>query len=175
MRILITFLIIFSLSVSKNYGQFLISGEGIMDVKIGADWDEVEWELGFKGKKVNKSDIGPTLMLIAREAGIDFDFVVRYQHIMWLPVSDLFFKDDKVCLIQLSSYPEYFEILCVDIGTTEGLNFWDDMERSKYIYGNKADVKMEEKSYLVFKDSGLGVELLNNEVRTMFIFQPQMK
>lgn len=175
MKIGITFLIIFFLSINKNYGQFLISGEGIMDVKIGADWDEVEWELGFKGKKIDRIDTGSGLDLIARETGIDFDFVVSYQHIMWLPVSDLFFKDDKICMIQLSSYPEYNQMLCVDIGTTEGLNFWDDIERVKDIYGSKTDLKKEEKSYIVFNDWGLGVELLNNEVRTMFIFQPQMK
>lgn len=175
MKIGIIFLIIFFLSINENYGQFLISGEGIMDVKIGADWDEVEWELGFKGKKIDKIDTGSALDLIARETGIDFDFVVSYQHIMWLPVSDLFFKDDKICMIQLSSYPEYYQMLCVDIGTTEGLNFWDDIERVKDIYGSKTYLKKEEKSYIVFNDWGLGVELLNNEVRTMFIFQPQMK
>lgn len=175
MRIGVVCLIIFFLATSKNYGQFLISGEGIMDVKIGADWDEVEWELGFKGKKIDKGDVSPPLMLIAQETGIDFDFVVSYQHIMWLPVSDLFFKNDRICMIQLSSYPEYYKMICVDIGTTEGLNFWDNMEIVKDIYGDKPELKKEEKSYIVFNDKGLGVELLNNEVRTMFIFQPQMK
>lgn len=175
MRIGVAFLIIFFLAVNKNYGQFLISGEGIMDVKIGADWDEVEWELGFKGKKIDSVDVASTLVLIAEESGINFDFVVSYQHIMWLPVSDLFFKDDKICMIQLSSYPEYYKMLCVDIGTTEGLNFWDDMDRVNDIYGSKIDLKKEEKSYIVFNNKGLGVELLNNEVRTMFIFQPQIK
>ena len=29
--------------------------------------------------------------------------------------------------------------------------------------------------YFVFREKGLGVELLEDEVRSMFIFQPQMK
>lgn len=175
MSIRVIFLIIFFLSGAKSYSQFLISGEGIMDVKVGADWDEVEWELGFKGKKIEKRDAEMDLILLAQETGVDFDFVVHYQHIMWLPVSDLFFKDDKICMIQLSSYPEYYKMLCADIGTTEGLNFWDNIDRVNDIYGLKTDLKSEEKAYIVLNERGLGVELLNNEVRTMFIFHPQMK
>ncbi|MCK5103960.1 MAG: hypothetical protein KAQ62_09200 [Cyclobacteriaceae bacterium] len=175
MRVAIIVLIIFFLSATRNYGQFLIPGEGIMDVKIGADWDEIEWELGFRGKKIDRINVIPALKFIAREADIDFDYVVSYQHIMWLPVSDLFFKNDKVCMIQLSSYPEYYKMLCVDIGTTEGLNFWDAADRVKEIYGSNTNSKNEKKSYFVFNDKGLGVELLENEVRSMFIFQHQMK
>lgn len=175
MRICVIFSFIIFLSLNESYGQFLIPGEGLMDVKIGSDWDEVEWELGFRGEKISKPKVNPELLLIAKEAGIDFDFAVSYQHIMWLPVSDLFFKDDKICMIQISSYPEYNNMICVDIGTTEGLNFWDDIEKVKETYGNNTDLKREGKSYIVFNDQGLGVELSKNEVRTMFIFQPQMK
>ena len=175
MRIIITFLVIFLLSATRNYGQFLIPAEGLMDVKIGVDWDEIEWELGFRGEKVDRIDTPPPLKFIAQEAGIDFDFVVRYQHIMWLPVSDLFFKNEKVCMIQLNSYPEYNQMLCADIGTMEGLNFWDNAENVKELYGNNTESKNGEKSYFVFREKGLGVELLEDEVRSMFIFQPQMK
>ena len=175
MRIVISFLVVFSLSVTHNYGQFLIPTQGLMDVKIGADWDEIEWELGFRGVKINKTDTPQELKFIAQEAGIDFDFVVCYQHIMWLPVSDLFFKDDKVCMIQVSSYPEYYQMLCADIGTTEGLNFWDNAEKVKEIYGTNTESKNTKKLYFVFKEKGLGVELQEDEVRAMFIFQSQMK
>jgi len=175
MRISVIFSIIFFLSLSKSNGQFLIPGQGLMDVKIGADWDEVEWELGFRGKKFDKEKTDQDLLLIAKEAEIDFDFVVRYQHIMWLPVSDLFFKNDKICMIQISSYPEYNDMICADIGTTEGLNFWDDVERVKNIYGNNTELKKDGKSYIVFNTQGLGVELSDNEVRAMFIFQAQLK
>ena len=175
MRIVITFLVIFLLAATRNYGQFLIPAEGLMDVKIGADWDEIEWELGFRGEKVDKIDTPRPLKFIAQEAEIDFDFVVRYQHIMWLPVSDLFFKNEKVCMIQLNSYPEYNQMLCADIGTMEGLNFWDNAENVKELYCDNTESKNGEKSYFVFREKGLGVELLEDEVRSMFIFQPQMK
>lgn len=175
MRILSTFFLAFILAATNSYGQFLIPGEGIMDVKVGADWDEVEWELGFKGKRIEKNDVPPSLSFVAQKAGVEFDFVVSYQHIMWLPVSDLFFKDDMICMIQISSYPEYYKMLCADIGTIEGLNFWDDSGKVKEIYGNFNEMEREGKSYFVYVDKGIGMEILDNEVRAMVIFQPQTK
>ena len=146
-----------------------------MDVQLGADWDEIEWELGFKGFKIEKENTNATLKHIADETGIDYDFIVSYQHIMWLPVSDLFFKDNKVCLIQLSSYPEYNMMLCADIGTIEGLNFWDDSLKIKEIYGDMEKSNRENKVYFVSKKRGLGVEVLDDEARAMFMFQPLTK
>jgi len=175
MRLLFGIIILFFGISHQQYGQFLIPGEGIMDVKLGADWDEIEWELGFKGKKVEKEKATPSVNFIAQQAGIEFDFVVRYQHIMWLPVSDLYFKEGKVNLIVLSSYPEYYQMLCADIGTTEGLNFWNNTEDVKRIYGVKNEVKSNDESYFFYRKKGLGVELLENEVRSMFIFPAQMK
>ena len=175
MRASSIFLIVLFLMVGKSYGQFIIPGVGLMDVKIGADRDEIEWELGFKGFKFEKADVPPTLLHIAKEAQIDFDYVVSYQHIMWLPVSDLFFKDGKVCLIQISSYPEYYKMLCVDIGTVEGLNFWDEKERVDEIYGYKELSIHDEKAYIVFKSKGIGAELFEDEIRSMVIFQAQME
>lgn len=175
MRNILASLIIVILCVSSGYGQFLIPGEGIMDVKIGSDWDEVEWELGFKGSKIEKSDVGSTLQFIALKAGIEYDYVVSYQHIMWLPVSDLFFKDDRIVMIQISSFPEYYKMLCADFGTVEGLNFWDDSEKVKEIYGNFDELENDGKSYIMYKEEGIGVEILDNEVRAILIFQRQME
>ena len=67
-----------------------------MDVKVGSDWDEIEWELGFRGEKIEKINALSSLKFLADQSKIDFDFIVSYQHIMWLPVADLFFKDNKV-------------------------------------------------------------------------------
>ena len=55
MRILTILFIVFVSSIGSSFGQILFSGEGIMDVKLGADWDQVEWELGFKGEKNGKA------------------------------------------------------------------------------------------------------------------------
>ena len=175
MRIFISVLFCFSLGLGKSYAQFVIPGEGIMDVKIGADWDEVEWELGFKGERVEKNSVEKEKIFLTEKTGVDFDFMVRYQHLMWLPVTDLYFKDDKVNMIVLSSYPEYYKMLCADIGTVEGLNFWDNPERVKELYKHAENVENGEKTYILVLEKGLGVQIFENEVRTMFIFQPQMK
>ena len=175
MRLVHTFLLIITLGSSTCFGQFLIPGEGIMDVKLGIDWDEVAWELGFKGMKLEKANAQEGLTIIAEQANVDFDFAVRYQHIMWLPVTDLFFKDGKLCMLQLSSYPEYNQMLCADIGTVEGLNFWDSSAQVQQVYGEGEEVEKNGKSYYVFPSKGIALEMLNDEVRTMVIFQAQME
>jgi hypothetical protein len=165
-------LVLFFKLISNANAQFLIPGEGIMDVKLGADMYEVEWELGFKGKRIEKDQVDDRMKTIADVAGIDFDYLIQYNHIMWLPVSELLLKDDKVCMVQLSSYPEYNQMLSADIGTMEGLNFWDSSVEIEKIYGKFQIIDYNEKSIVCLKDEGLGMELSNNEIRTMFIFRP---
>jgi len=168
-----TFLVVtFLFLASDIHGQFLIPGEGIMDVKLGADWDEIEWELGFKGRKIDYEQTDEKIKQIAEKAGIDFDFMISYNHLMWLPVSELLFKDDRVCMVQLSSYPEYNQMMSADIGTTDGLNFWDTTNEIQQIYGDFLSISSGDKTIIIIKDEGLGVELGENEVRTMFIFEP---
>jgi hypothetical protein len=174
MERLATFLfVVFFLVSGDGHSQFLIAGEGIMDIKLGADMDEIEWELGFRGEKLSFEQADEEFKLIAKNAGIDFDYLVRYNHIMWLPVSGLLLKDDKVCMIQLSSYPEYNQMLSADIGTTEGLNFWDTPAEIKKVYGAFWSIPNGDKTIVLISEKGLGVELSENQVRTMFIFQPK--
>lgn len=146
-----------------------------MDVKLGADWDQVEWELGFKGEKIEVENANPEVKLVAQLAEVDFDFVVSYQHLMWLPISDIYFKDSKICMIQLSSYPEYNQMICGDIGTIEGLSFWDGSEKVIEVYGGSQAQDSGVKSYYTYQKKGLLVEMTNDEARAMFIFQPQME
>ncbi len=166
-------LIVFTFLSSQNYAQFLLPGEGIMDVKLGADLDEIEWELGFRGMRKEFAQADEKTKLIAENAGIDFDFMISYNHIMWLPISELLFKDGKVCMVQLSSYPEYNQMLSADIGTIDGLNFWDTEQEIKKLYGDYRTVKSGEKTIVIIEQKGLGAEMSENEVRTMFIFEPK--
>jgi len=158
---------------SDLIGQFLIPGDGIMGVKVGADQDETEWELGFKGKKIEYQNSDEKIRNIASKIGIQFDYMIKYNHVMWLPVSELLFKDGKVCLVQLSSYPEYNQMLSSDIGTIDGLNFWDTEEALSKIYRNYQSFSSDERKIVIIKNRGLGVELHENEVRSMFIFEPK--
>ncbi len=173
MRFIGILIFFFTISVQRGFAQFLIPGEGVMDVKIGADWDEVEWELGFRGFMQDKEDVSPELQWIATEAGLDFDFAVSYRHIMWLPVTALLFKEDKVCMIQLDSNAEYNQMLCENIGTMEGLNFWDNAAKIHEIYGkdNITSKSGEGASYKICRRKGIVLGLRDDEVRTMLIFQ----
>jgi hypothetical protein len=166
-------LLIFTFLSIQLHGQFLLPGEGIMDIKLGADLDEIEWELGFKGNRIDFAQVDPAIKLIAKNAGIDFDFMISYNHIMWLPVSHLLLKNGKVCMVQLSSYPEYNRMICADIGTIDGLNFWDSETEIKDLYGEYQSVENGDETIIIFEKKGLGVEMSENEVRTMFIFEPK--
>ena len=160
---------------SELFSQFLIPAEGIMDIKVGLDEEEIQWELGFKGKKVPRAQARQDMDFIARSAGLDYDYLISFQHLMSLPVSDIMVKDGKVCFVALSSYPEYNKMFCADIGTMEGLNFWDNPARVVEVYGKNTILKNENKTYLIYKEKGVGVEMLDNEVRAIFIFQPALK
>ena len=175
MKFTLIFFISLMFSVSVSYSQFLIPGEGYADIRVGLDWDEIEWELGFRGVKIDKKDLDKELILVAEKAGIDYDFVVNYQYIMWAPVTKLFFKDNVVVMFQMSSYPEYNKMLCADIGTVDGLNFWDDEKAIKKIYGDIPSFSYEKKTFFLAKNKGLVIEVKDGEVRSLFIFKPEMK
>ncbi len=175
MRRIIPIIFIVFLSFHGLFAQFLIPAEGINDIKIGLDEEEIQWELGFKGKKAPRAQARPEMEFIATAAGLDYDHLISFQHLMLLPVSDFMVKDGKVCFVALSSYPEYNKMFCADIGTLEGLNFWDNPERVSEVYGKSTVLKNGDKTYLIYKDKGVGVEMLNNEVRMIFIFQPALK
>ncbi len=169
----ILFVLVFC--INTVYSQNLKPGYGIRDLRLGIDWGEVEWELGFKGKKYSKDAVDERMKYIADKFELDYDYVVEYQHIMWLPVSNIFFKDEKANMIILSSYPEYYKMLCRDINTEEGLRFWQKEEDLKQIYGKGKTFKNFGKEYIYYKDKGIGVEVDNEEIRTICIFNPQMK
>lgn len=149
------------------------AGEGINDLKIGNDPDEVVWVLGFKGIKLTREGVADVLKIQAEQLGIDFDYVYNYQHIMALPISTLYFKNDKVVMIVVSSYPEYNEVLCLGIKTKDGLNFWDNEHAMKKIYGKKYETKSSDFQFYYYRDQGLGVSIDDNQIRTMTIFKPQ--
>lgn len=173
MERVVFFLFLFLTLNGVARAQFLIPGEGISDIKLGADWDEIEWELGFKGFEATKNEVPERLQFVIEELGVEYDFAVYYHHVMWLPISQLLFKDGKVCFIELSSYQEQHQLFCTDVGTIEGVNFWDSPDKINEIYGKQEGTSNSEKSYYMYYDQGLGFELDQNEVRAMFIFQPK--
>ena len=131
--------------------------------------------LGFKGEMISSESSDKGANHIANSLDMSYDFLVTYQHLMWLPISELYFKENKLCMIRLSSYPEYNQMICGDLGTMEGLSFWDDPEKVVSIYGSIDSQSNSDKTYYIYSEKGLAVEMTDNEVRAMFIFQPQME
>ena len=156
------------------YAQIIIEpGKGINNLKIGSTPDEVVWEMAFKGIKLTKAGVPEVLKIQADMLSMDFDYVYNYQHIMAIPVSTVYFKNDKVVMIVVSSYPEYNEVLCLGVKTKEGLNFWDDEHAMKRIYGKKHETYQSDFDFHYYPELGLSVSIDDKQIRTMTIFKTQ--
>ena len=157
-----------------SFAQNPEAGRGIGSLKLGMNTGEVEWELGFRGFWTEREDASENELYLARIHGIDFDYVLHYEHIMWLPIRSVFFSNGRANLIEVSSYPEYFRMLCSDMSTERGLGFWVDQDVIKAAYGRTRVHKSGGKQYMVYKKEGLGMQLENGELRSMCIFKPPM-
>ena len=167
-----SFLIVIFAAVS--FAQVIIEpGKGIKDLHIGDTPDEVVWALAFKGIKLTKAGVPEVLKIQADMLSIDFDYVYNYQNIMAIPISTVYFKNDKVVMIVVSSYPEYNEVLCLGVKTKEGLNFWDEEHDMKHIYGRKHLTFTSDFEFHYYPDLGLSVSIDDKQIRTMTIFKTQ--
>jgi len=164
----------FCLLAISSFAQPVIEpGKGISDLKIGSSPDEVIWTLGFKGIKLTKEGVPEVLNIQAKMLAIDYDYVFNYQNIMALPISTVYFKDNKVVMIVVSSYPEYNEVLCLGINTREGLAFWDDEQALKKVYGKKPETYTRDFDFYYYLELGISVSIEDKEIRTMTIFKSQ--
>ena len=163
----------FALAGSLN-AQDIRAGVGIGSLRLGLSHGEVEWELGFRGFSTEKAQVTAADLEYARQAGIEFDMVVRYEHIMWLPVAAVFFRDGRAEMIVISSYPEYFRMLCADLMTEKNLAFWAGEKEVRERYGRSKSQKKDGFDYIAYRDQGLLLALDRNQVRTMCIFAAAM-
>ncbi len=158
--------------------QVIYPKKGYDDINIGITYQDVIWNLGFDGSKVSKDSAPEMLKAPAEELGIDYDYIVNFRYIMDLPVTSVYIKGNLVVMFTLSSYPEYNQFICQDIKTSNGLKFWDNLDKVKNLYGDKAsklDYSEGNLSYYAYKDEGICFGIDNNQVRTILIFDPNFK
>ncbi|WP_053404331.1 hypothetical protein [Persicobacter sp. CCB-QB2] len=161
-------------------GQTVSPGKGVGELTLGMTVDDVTWVLGFEGKKISYDDY---LIASVRanpkslpETKIDFDYCLDYVFIMTLPVEKVFVKDEKVVMIQLSSFPDYNKILCEDIQTDDGVKFFQDAQilDGHYAEGVKGPAALHSNLNNVFYyNKGVAFGLDNDKIRAMYIFNPQ--
>jgi hypothetical protein len=158
--------------------QVVYPKKGFEEINLGITYEDVIWILGFDGAKMNKDSAPQMLAAPASELGVDYDYVVNFRYIMDYPVTSIYFKGNLVVMFTLSSYPEYNQFICQDIQTSNGLKFWDNLDKIKSLYGTspgKLSYSGGNLSYYSMKSTGICFGIDNSQVRTMLIFNPDFK
>lgn len=174
-------LLIFFILPNCLIGQHVIieEGVGVGPIKLGLSFEEVVKILGFDGDLKTYDDYLAEELFnedpeIALECAIGFDYYIKYEHLLTLPISYVFFKDSLLNQIRVSSFPEYYFSIAKDTKTKYGLNFWDEDKSVVDIYGVPAlEVNYENfilNSYFYF-EQGITVNLREKNYRSAHIYQ----
>lgn len=181
-----TILSVFILFVSYySQGQQLIieEGTGVGPLKLGQSFEEVVNILGFNGDlKTYEDYLAEELFFVepdrVLECVIGFDYYVKYKHLLTLPVSYVYFKDNVINQIKLSSFPEYYFSIARNTKTSRGLEFWTESNQLQQIYG-LPDLQVNYDSFILrasfYFDEGITFFLRDDHFRTahVYIRQPQ--
>ena len=141
-------------------------------------YDAVMDILGFEGQLKTYDDYLAEELFnddpeIALECAIGFDYYVKYEHLLTLPVSYVFFKDNIITQIKVSSFPEYYYAIAKATKTGSGLDFWAETENVLDVYGTP-DLKVNYDSFILdsyfyFKE-GITLNLRENNYRSAHIY-----
>lgn len=174
------FFVLFTAVSLFSYGQNLVidEGEGIGQLKLGQSFEEVVNILGFNGDLKTFDDYLAEELFnedpeIALECVIGFEYYVKYEHLLTLPVSYVFFKDNEISQIKVSSFPEYYFAIAKDTKTKSGLNFWSESNNVIDIYGSP-DLKVNYDSFILdsyfYFDDGITLNLRDGNYRSAHIY-----
>ncbi len=161
------------------FAQKITSGRGIEALKLGQTYEEVVEVLAFKGKLKTYDDyLAEELFNMdpdeALECVIGFDYYVRYEYLLTLPVSYAFFKDNRLVQIMVSSIPQYYHALARDIKTEKGLKFWSEAAAVEQLYGPPAMQKQYPDFILntmFYLENGIAMQVRDDLYRSVHIFQ----
>ena len=179
MKILYLLVFIFSTPILLK-GQHLIieEGIGVGPLKLGQSYEDVVHILGFGGEiKTYEDYLAQELFNedpeIALECAIGFEYYVKYEHLLILPISYIYIKDNVINQIKVSSFPEYYFSIARDTKTKNGLDFWANNTDLIDIYGSP-DLQVNYDgfildSYFYFKN-GITINLRDNNYRSAHIY-----
>lgn len=174
-------LIILYISVTlPSIGQSLVieEGKGVGPLTLGQSFEEVVNVLGFGGDLKSYDDYLAEELFnedpeIALECAIGFDYYIKYEHLLTIPVSYVFFKDNVITQIKVSSFPEYYFAIAKDTKTKNGLDFWAESKNVLDAYGSP-DLKVNYDSFILdsyfYFDDGITLNLRDDNYRSAHIY-----
>ncbi len=160
------------------YAQSNIMNRGFDDLVLGITESQVENITGFSGTALTadeyyNQEVPGRKKENLPESRTGFDKCTLFNFIMPIPVTRVFYKDNKVVMIEVSSYPDFTRPICLDSKTAQGLKFWDSKETMEKIYGKtyRKDSSQDGKTdYYYYDTKGIGFALANNEVRIIYFY-----
>lgn len=182
MRYTILSAVLLFMAFYANGQQVIINeGTGVGPLKLGQSFEEVVNILGFNGDLKTYDDylaeelffVDPEKVL---ECVIGFDYYVKYEHLLTLPVSYVYFKDNVINQIKLSSFPEYYFSIARDTKTSRGVEFWATSTQLQQIYG-APDLRVEYDSFILnasfYFNEGITFFLREDNFRTTHVYSRQ--
>jgi hypothetical protein len=175
---LLTILLAFSILTVKGQELIIDEGVGIGNLKLGQSFEEVVHILGFSGDLKTYDDYLAEELFFedpenALECIIGFDYYVKYQHLLTIPVSYVYFKDNVINQIKVSSFPEYFFSIARDTKTKSGLDFWASKREVEQLYGTP-DLAVNYDSFILnayfYFNKGITINMREDNYRTAHIY-----
>jgi hypothetical protein len=169
--------------LSKGQSVIIEEGVGVGPLKLGQSFEQVVHILGFNGElKTYKDYLAEELFFEdpdnSLECVIGFDYYIKYEHLLTLPVSYVYFKDNVINQIKVSSFPEYYFSIARDTKTKRGLEFWTLSKNLEQIYGSP-DLKVNYDSFILdayfYFDQGITFNLREDHFRTAHIYTEQQQ
>ncbi len=160
--------------------QVIIPGKGVGPLRIGQSFEEMRAVLGFKGELKTYDDYLDEVLFTedpedVLECQIGFDYYIKFEHLLTLPVSYVYFKDDKIDQIRVTSLPAYYRSIAEDEKTAEGLPFWADEAKVRAIYGSPDFIKKYSdfmfEAWFYF-NKGIALNFREGSYRAAHIFTP---
>jgi len=180
-NLFLTTALIFSFLMLKGQDVIIEEGIGVGPLKLGQSFEEVVHILGFNGDLKTYDDYLAEELFFedpenSLECTIGFDYYVKYEHLLTLPVSYVYFKDNVITQIKVSSFPEYYFSIARTTKTKEGLDFWAETNKVEEVYG-APDLKVNYDSFILdaffYFNKGITINMREGNYRTAHIYNGQ--
>lgn len=178
-RIVLLWAVMFVFGITHAQKIIITEGDGVGLLKIGQPVNELVNILGFKGTLKTYDDYVAEELFTedpatSLECIIGFDYYIKYQHLITLPVSYIFIKNNMVTQIKLTSFPEYFFGISRATTTSNGLPFWANEGEMMKLYG-KPDATRNYESFIletsVYFEKGIAFSFRDSNYRVAHIFK----
>lgn len=181
--VMLSYVEILAQSDLEIYKDIIVPGSGVAEITIGTPSETVFSILGKK--PVRRSTFEEEKQtLLSRKLNpknelvffLGFDYVVEYDSYAnrtYYPIYTIYFKDEKVVYMILSSYG-YDQEKCKNFGISGTFFFGDGREKMQNTLGRSyiSTTSLSKDLLFDYFSKGISIFMTKNQVRTMYIYPP---